>query len=189
MENLREMIKKAEDKLAAEKEAGLFDAIKGGVSAIGRMAKAPSLKDAITQGLMLGTASAAVTGGAALTAGLTDVIGGKLQKKVGIRRMYRENPWLDKEDKKTVSKFYDTLHRFSPNMAMDPLVAGSFMKKQLEFKDIGIQPNDLQTITSIEKAKRDAKGSRLLMNAFSPAAMGAVMPHYRGDEGPAIMGS
>jgi len=189
--DIRQKVKEAEARVLKEKEASIWGSVKGGVDSVRNLAKSRSMADAMRQGLMLGGASAALTGGAALASGLTNVIGGALQKKVGIRRMYRENAWLDKEDKKDVEKFYSTLHRFAPSMAMDPLVSGSFMKKQLEFKDIGVQPNDLQTIANIERAQRDAKGDRLLRQAFNPGTMGNMMPMYhdaKNGRGPSMMG-
>jgi len=128
-------------------------------------------KNILKNSLVLGGAGALIGGGAALAGEIGSAIADPLKKKVGLKRMYRENSFLNREDSGTVSKYYDTLFRFSPTMAMDPLVSGSFMKKQLEFKDIGIQPTDIQTVSNIEKAVRDQRQHALMQQAFAPKAM------------------
>lgn len=156
MDSIRDKVEAARGRATLKKEAGIFSSI----------LNPGSVKAGLKTGLGIGIASAALAGGAAVANSLTDVVGGAMQKKIGIRRMYRDNPWLENEDKSTVSKFYSTLHRFAPSMAMDPHVAGSYMKKQLEFQDIGVQPNDLQTLTNIEKAKSDVRANSIMSQAF-----------------------
>ena len=58
-------------------------------------------------------------------------------------------------------------------MAMDPVASGSFMKKQLEFQDIGVQPNDIQTLANIESAVRGRARDEIVQSAFSPISVGS----------------
>jgi len=141
--------------------------------AMGAAKEAPSTGEWLKKMLLASAAiggTGLVLGGAAAGAGEgVKAIVDPIRKKVGRKRMYRENPFLQHEDKKTVEKYYDTLYRFSPSMAMDPLVSGSFMKKQLEFKDVGIQPTDLQTITNVQKAVSQSRGDSIITKAFGGA--------------------
>ena len=138
----------------------------------GNMAKAQKgLSPVFKNALLLGSAGALIGGGAAAAQGLGSAIADPLRKRVGYKRMLRDNQFLKDEDPGVVGKIYNTLYRFSPTMAMDPLVSGSFMKKQLEFQDIGVQPNDLQTISNIEKAVKDQSRTEIIRSAFSPESM------------------
>ena len=132
-------------------------------------------RNVLRNALIFGGAGALIGGGAAAANEIGSAITDPLKKRVGLKRMYRDNAFLNREDPKTVSKYYDTLYRFSPSMAMDPLASGSFMKKQLEFKDIGIQPTDIQTVSNIEKAVRDQQQHALMSKAFTPAAVSDAM--------------
>ena len=179
-EKLKNLLK---EKLAATKESGnskeasaftsLFR-LGGQAAAKGRSAGA-SISPVFKNALLLGGAGALIGGGAAAAQTMGSAIADPLKKRVGYKRMLRENEFLRHEDPTSVNKYYSTLYRFSPTMAMDPLVAGSFMKKQLEFQDVGVQPGDLQTISNIEKAVRDKAQGEIIRSAFQPGAMSDVM--------------
>jgi hypothetical protein len=93
-----------------------------------------------------------------------------IDRAAGYRRMMRESPEFKSEDKKTVKKFYRTLHNFSPKVARDPVAASSYMKRLLAFKDVGVQPGDLQTLSGIEKSVADRRRGSLMHKAFDVSA-------------------
>lgn len=158
------------EKLASRlKEAGIWSGIK---NLYGKMG--PVSKRVLENAAVFGGAGLLLSGGTAAAGALADAVKDPIKKRVGKNRMMRENPWLRHEDNKTVDKYYNTLYRFAPAMAMDPLVSGSFMKKQLEYKDVGIQPTDVNTLANIQKAVGQAKQEGILARAFSPAAIDAV---------------
>ena len=81
------------------------------------------------------------------------------------------------QDHRTLRRSFDTLYSFNPHMAKDPLVAGSFLRRALAFKDEGIQANDVKTLTEIRKnlagARKDEGGKGLMdrakeLQAFAP---------------------
>lgn len=104
---------------------------------------------------------AALTGGAVnVGSDAVDSIRSKMKHKSNLQAMLNEYPELKKEPKKDVSRIFRTLHKFNPDMASDPLVASSFVKRQLEFKDVGIQPTDVKTLSEVGKNLGDAKRSK-----------------------------
>ena len=70
--------------------------------------------------------------------------------------MLAEHPQLKHEDARIVNRSFDTLWRFNREMAKDPTVAGSFVRRAAMFKDEGIQANDVKTLTEIRKNMSDA---------------------------------
>ena len=160
------LVQKLSEKIKEAGPGSWASRLWGGIKNSGRIAT-----PALQKGLGYGAAGLILGGGAALASVGAQAISDPLKKRVGRNRMYRENAFLHNEDKKTVNKYYNTLYRFSPTMAMDPLVAGSFMKKQLEFKDVGIQPTDVGTLANIEKAVRDRRDGGILSSTFAPVGL------------------
>jgi len=117
-------------------------------------------------------------GAAGLTAGIRgadaaiDSIGGPIRQRKAFNAMMDENPNLKKEDQGDVKKIFRTLHTFNPDMAKDPLVAGSFMRRSLQYKDEGIQPQDVKTLAEINKMRSDSRGKESLLQAMMGAAAG-----------------
>lgn len=118
--------------------------------------------------LGFGAGAAMIGGGISAANKLSDSLEGKYKKKVYFKRMLADNPGLKKESPKDVGRIFNTLYRFNPRMAGDPLVAGSFMKRSLMFKDEGIQPVDVKTLTEVGKHLADTKKgkSSLIKDSF-----------------------
>jgi hypothetical protein len=148
------------------KEASVWSKLRSAWS--GLQKASPTAASALKTTAIVGGVGALLGAGSAGASALIQAAKDPIKKRLGKNRMYRENEWLRHEDNKTVDKFYNTLYRFSPTMAMDPLVSGSFMKRQLEYKDVGVQPSDVSTMVNIEKAVGDARGDTILSRAFSP---------------------
>lgn len=119
-----------------------------------------------------GAAASGIAGGIKGIDVLSDRVGSKIHKKSSFKNMMDENPGLKKEDSRAVSRIFRTLHKFNPKMAGDPLVAGSFLKRSLQFKDEGIQPVDIKTLADIRKAQSQSKGDSILRGAFVRDAAG-----------------
>lgn len=72
-------------------------------------------------------------------------------------RMMRENPDLREADPKDVKRIFSTMQRFGPHLAKDPTVAGSWVRRQLQFKNEGIQPQDVKQLVDLQGASESAK--------------------------------
>tara|TARA_B000000460_G_C21515846_1_gene393367 strand:+ start:358 stop:1032 length:675 start_codon:yes stop_codon:yes gene_type:complete len=129
--------------------------------------------------LMFGAGAAGIGAGLKGVESLGEAITKPLMKKKYFNEMMDENPTLKKENPRDVSRIFRTLYTFNPKMASDPLVAGSFMRRSLQFKDEGIQPVDVKTLAEVGKFMRDAKKKdSLLSNAF--AATGSELMGFGG---------
>lgn len=131
----------------------------------------PEAKKTLTNALILGGVGVGIGAGAtALDAG-SKAVSDPVHRHFAFKQVEKKNPWLKDHDKELVHSYYKTLFNFAPSMAKDPLVAGSFLKRQLEYKDIGPQAADLQTITNIDNAIRDRKTKSLLSNSFGSGSI------------------
>ncbi|MAP23590.1 MAG: hypothetical protein CL582_21895 [Alteromonadaceae bacterium] len=129
--------------------------------------------------LMFGAGAAGIGAGLKGVESLADAISGPMKKKKYFKNMMSENPSLNRENPGDVKKIFRTLYTFNPVMASDPLVAGSFMKRSLQFKDEGIQPVDIKTLVEVAKNLRDSKKKdSLLRGAF--VGTGAELMSYSG---------
>ena len=129
--------------------------------------------------LMFGAGAVGLGAGLKGIESLGDAISTPLKKKKYFNNMLDENPSLKKENPKDVSKIFRTLYTFNPLMASDPLVAGSFLKRSLQFKDEGIQPVDVKTLTEIGKHLRESKKKdTFLRSAF--ASTGSELMGFSG---------
>lgn len=129
--------------------------------------------------LMFGAGAAGIAGGLKGVEALGEKIGDPLKKKKYFNNMIEENPALRKESPRDVSRIFRTLYKFNPTMASDPLVAGSFLKRSLQYKDEGIQPMDIKTLVEVGKNLKDSKKKdSLLRNAF--VGSGAELLSYAG---------
>ena len=123
--------------------------------------------------LGFGAGAAMIGGGITAANKVTDHIDSKFKKKRYFKRMMDDNPNLNKEPARDVGRIFNTLYKFNPKMASDPLVAGSFMKRSLMFKDEGIQPVDVKTLTEVGKHLADTKkGKSSLMKDSFGVSMG-----------------
>ena len=121
--------------------------------------------------LGFGLGATAFAGGVKGIDALAEGISDPFSKRNAFNNMMNENPSLKKEPKRDVKMIFNTLYRFNPKMAGDPLVAGSFMRRSLQFKDEGIQPADIKTLTEIGRNVVGAKSrDGILSNAFATSA-------------------
>ena len=116
--------------------------------------------------LTFGAGAAGIAGGIKGMEALSDATIKPMQKRKAFNDMMDDNPALKKENPKDVKRVFNTLFRFNPKMAGDPLVAGSFMKRTLQFKDEGIQPVDVKTLTEVARNMSGGKSNSILGSAF-----------------------
>jgi len=128
------------------------------------------------QVLGYGLGATAIGAGIKGTEKIYDEIEGPIKKKIYFKRMLQETPALKKESPKDVANIFSTLYRFNRRMASDPLVASSFLKRSLQFKDEGIQPMDVKTLTEVAKnwTQSKPKATSLLSEALPTAASALV---------------
>jgi hypothetical protein len=86
-----------------------------------------------------------------------------------INNMYAEFPDMAAENKTDVRRAMRTLQKFSPRSASDPLVARSWAKKYLMYKDEGIQPGDLKTLADTSRSLSASGSSTPMVRAFEDA--------------------
>ena len=121
--------------------------------------------------LMLGAVGAGIGGGASLLSGAYDKVENRVSKNRNFDAALKANPTLREFKTEDLQSAYDALHRFSPEIAKEPLAAGAFLRRSMLFKDEGIQPNDVKTLVDVRKAlaesRKSENGQSSLLNSFS----------------------
>jgi hypothetical protein len=154
--------------------AAAFGAKSGGPALWKKFGPKPSLKMRMfgpettgRKALTYGAAAAGIAGGVKAVDSITDAVAGPIKKRTYFNNMIEDNPKLKRENTRDVKRIFSTLFRFNPKMASDPLVSGSFLKRSLQFKEEGIQPVDVKTLTEVAKNIEGAKSKdSLLSRAF-----------------------
>jgi hypothetical protein len=127
-----------EKKAEIDKEGSVFSKIlsAGTPAAIGSQVAGSGFKDSLKRGVnqlaVAGVLGAGIVGGE--TAFNTAM--SAISKARGFKKMVSTNPELQEMDSTKVKNIYNTLHRFNPEMASDPFVAGSFVKSTAEYDNI-----------------------------------------------------
>lgn len=144
-------------KEAIEKVAGLGDAISK-LNLGERVPKALALAGA---GALLG--GAAQVGRSGIRS-LQDMYG----KSRAYKAMMEENPQFSEADPNLTEKAFDTLYRFNPAYAKDPLVAATFVKNVLDQErlDIGTVSNLVQAHKFMRESTPKSGLPELLMSAM-----------------------
>jgi hypothetical protein len=75
---------------------------------------------------------------------------GAVQKDRAYSKMLEVHPDLVERDQKRTRLFFDSLHHFSPHYAADPLMAGEYVRQQMDSG--AIPPATVQTVANVEKA-------------------------------------
>lgn len=121
--------------------------------------------------LMLGAVGAGIGGGAAALSGAVDHVQNRVNKNKNFEATLRTNPGLKEFKTEDLQGAYDALHRFSPEIAKEPLAAGAFLRRSMLFKDEGIQPNDVKTLVDVRKllseSRKNENAQSTLLSAFS----------------------
>jgi hypothetical protein len=134
-ENVHELVKAAKD------DPALLEAYLEKTAGIGDFAS--------SVGKYMQQAAPAIVGGTLLTAGIaagTGVLGqayDSIKNSVTKARSYKDmldkNPQLANYNAEAVQGAFNTLHRFNPEYAGDPLVAGTFVRNAAEQERVDVQ--------------------------------------------------
>lgn len=127
----------------------------------------------------LGLLAAGLGAGAAGVSKAVDYTADHYGKKKAFDDMLKHSPSLKEHSQKDLHAAFNTLHKFNPDMATDPLTASSFMRRAMMFKEEGIQPADVLTIANARKLRTEAMDKKnefgVLRSAF--VGTGKDMPH------------
>lgn len=142
-----------------------------------------SQRSPLTRKVMLG-AGAFIAGQAA-----SEVYGGvknAIQKAHGFRSMMKHNPALGKEDKKRVHALYNTLHNVSPDLARDPVVANSWVKRMM-YQDEYVDPKTMSDLAGAQKSISQGRQGRIspFASAMSQSVAAKDDPYLLGGSPPA----
>ena len=116
--------------------AGMADAGRGALSLLGKGALITG--GGVATGLVLNAANSLYR---AITQGMT--------KSRDFSKMVQAHPELRQLEATTVHRAFNTLHKFNPEMASDPFVAASFVKKVNEFGMV-----DHKTVSELMSARK-----------------------------------
>jgi len=172
-------------KEAVEKLSGPLDALKKVFSREG-------MENAATRTLeyapyALATAGAGALMGGAVEAGRSGIqaLRNSIDKSKAYRSMLEENPQLANNDPNITEKAFNTLYRFNPHYAKDPLVAGTFVKNIVDQErlDIGTVSNLVSAHKAIQESKGRGPGmSEFFMKAMQGGMKGGGKPGGDGEE-------
>jgi hypothetical protein len=93
-----------------------------------------------------------------------------ISRSRGFKGMMESNPDLAKMDQKRVNAAFKTLHRFNPEMASDPYVAGGWVKRVTDYDYV-----DPKTIGDLVAARSRASKPGVVERGLPLAALGAQM--------------
>lgn len=134
-----------------------------------------------------GEAVGAMLGGAAISAGMAAgavgargayrAIKGHFTKQRDYRDMLQANPMLRKEDSGRVQMLYNSFRKMAPDMAGDPLLAGSFVRQHIELSPEAGPAISPQTMATVTKAQESlSRGKPKALGAIGEAFAGADIP-------------
>ncbi len=125
-----------------------------------RISGPPKLKDAFTRAGGAALAGAALVAGGAAGAGLYESIRSKLSEGRRFKAMLKENPDLRDKPERDVKKMFNIVHDISPDLTRSPVVAGAFVRKAMEYKDVGVAPASVKELADINLALAKARGEK-----------------------------
>jgi len=105
----------------------------------------------------MGFGAAVMAGGAGAAAGY-DKLHRSLTEGSRYKAMLKSNPDLRDKPKGEVREVFDIVHEYSPDLTKHPAVAGSFVRKALEYKDVGISPASVKELVDIQTTRAKAHG-------------------------------
>jgi hypothetical protein len=110
--------------------------------------------------------SAAIGGGATIAHDVYSDIKHSVMKARNYKRMLEANPQLKDIPPEQVQAAFNTLHKFNPEYASDPMVAGAFIKTTAGLERMGIGD-----IHGLVKARSDMVSTRNASRIFNPQKM------------------
>lgn len=123
--------------------------------------------------LMAAGTSAAITGiGMGVKAGV-EAVREKVEKPKAFKGMLGAMPGLKKEDPKAVQMTFNTLYGMNRQMAKDPLVAGSFVSRNINRAEVGgggayVDPQTVKTLRDAAKGTETSLGDWMKRGSADP---------------------
>lgn len=121
---------------------------------IQKLVKNPSVRKL----LLAGSGAAALAGGVAIGESMHSRVSNELGKRRAFSKLMVHSPDLVKRDPKHATELFEALYTFNKDLAKNPLTASSFIKTRMQYKDEGLQPMDVKTLTEVGKNMRDSRG-------------------------------
>lgn len=144
---------------ALEKRANWFSGIKSALPGIGNAAKRVGSNPVFQAGVAVPVATAGVDMG---INAIGKIMGAKRKAK-SYQEMMAESPQLRRMPEDRVRKYYNTLHRFNPDMASDPITSAGWVLNAMRQGDDVINPHQAfaTSFNDMAKMKRleDEKGT------------------------------
>ena len=135
---------------------------------------AAKLKDIMQNAAVLSAAGVGLAGGVKALDTVLDKGPDPLKRRMGYAKMIGEAPELEKKyGKGNVKRYYNTLYRFSERTATDPVAAAAWMKRSLQYKDVGPQTSDIKGLSDIEKSVRTSK-RKAVTDALAPSSLASL---------------
>lgn len=108
-------------------------------------------------GGQMALAAGTVAAGALMNEAVS-AVRGAVRKSHNFKAMMAHNPGLEKEDRARVQGLFNTLHNVSPDLAADPVVANSWVKRMM-YQDEYVDPRMLSDLATAQNRMRpDTKG-------------------------------
>lgn len=167
------------DKLRAaiEKRAGFWKSFQNSI-------KGSNIGKQLGDGLLAaGTAAAVTVAGVGAKAGF-EVVRDRVEKPKAFSSMLEASPGLKKQDPKSVQMTFNTLYSLNRKMAKDPLVAGSFVGRNVSRAEVSDGAGayvDPQTAKMLMDA--NPRDGAPVMDAWRRGATQADMYKNRGGKG------
>ena len=96
---------------------------------------------------------------------LANRIGGARQRTKSYENMLQENPSM--EDNHSTRRAFATIHRFAPDVADDPIVSSTFVKRVVNYGDV-VDPKQVKELVETQdKMKRTTSFEHPLVRSFS----------------------
>lgn len=93
----------------------------------------------------------------------------------GFKSMMAYNPSLEKEDRVRVQNLYNTLHNVSPDLARDPLVANSWVKRMM-YQDEYVDPRTMSDLAAAQQRIGQSRGYGLDFQSAGMEALKGASP-------------
>jgi len=152
---------------AIEKNAGFWSGFK-------KALKPKRMGAAAGTAFAEGAATAAVSAmGVGVAKGFSSLVD-RVRKPKAFSAMVSANPSLKKMDQTNVQRTFNTLYALNPQLAREPLTAGSFVGQSVQRADIGGTAGSYVPIDTAQNLQRGNKSSRPILEAFSSSR--AKMP-------------
>lgn len=146
-------------------------AVAEGVSRVGSKGLGSALR-------AVGLGAAVLAGTALATRGI-EAIHHRVTQGPRFRRMLNENPDLKGKKEKDVRQMFEIIHQMSPELTKHPVVAGAFVRKAMEYKDVGVSPASVKELVDINLNIAKARGEKgqfggMLRTMATAGALNAV---------------